>query len=290
MPGQMRCRGAAGRQHVSRTGATMTGRALLPVALMALAPGALLFAALSGPAWAQALPAPVAPASPAALSPVNPSPAAPSPASPSGDAAPAAAAPATGGYTQRNVPAEATAEDAVKAREQAYASAQRIAYGRMAAELGLPTGLSASQIDGLVSSIVVEQERASRTGFTGRVTVNFNPRRVAALGGRAPAGEGGATTAASAPAPAPARAPASFWVDAAAAYRSLPEWLDLRRRLLASPQVASVDLRALAVDRARVRIGLRAPAEGMAPELAAAGVTMQLAPDGSWRLGLAGGA
>ncbi|UFN47529.1 hypothetical protein LPC08_16095 [Roseomonas sp. OT10] len=209
----------------------------------------------------------------------------------------AAAAPSTGGgYTQRNVPAEATAEDAVKAREQAYASAQRIAYERMASELGLPTGLSASQIDRLVSSIVVEQERASRTGFTGRVTVNFNPGRVASLGGRAPSGGGsgggptdggGATAPAAAPVP---RGPASFWVEAAAGYRSLPEWLQLHRRLLGSPQVASVDVRALAVDRARIRIGLRAPADAMAPELAAAGLTMQLAPDGSWRLGLAGGA
>ncbi|MDT8263389.1 hypothetical protein RQ832_09035, partial [Roseomonas sp. DSM 102946] len=97
----------------------------------------------------------------------------------------AAAAPATGGgYTQRGVPAEATAKNAVEAREQAYASAQRIAYERMAGELGLPTGLSASQIDRLVSSVVVEQERSTLTGFSGRVTVNFNPGRVAVLGGR----------------------------------------------------------------------------------------------------------
>ena len=54
----------------------------------------------------------------------------------------------------------------MEAREQAYASAQRIAYERMAGELGLPTGLSASQIDRLVSSVVVEQERSTLTGFS----------------------------------------------------------------------------------------------------------------------------
>ncbi|MFC0408503.1 hypothetical protein [Roseomonas elaeocarpi] len=214
-------------------------------------------------------------------------------------------APTGGGYSQRGVPAEATAENAVKARELAYASAQRIAYGRMATELGLPQGLSAGQIDGLVSSVVVEQERSTLTGFNGRVTVNFNPRRVAALGGRTPGGDAGTAVAGGAssgissgtssggtltPPPVSAGAPASSWVDAAASYGSLGQWLDLRRRLLANPDVASVELRAISTDRARFRLGLRNPVNLAAPDLARVGVAMEPAPDGTWRIGLAGGA
>jgi len=219
------------------------------------------------------------------------------------DASATAGATTGGGYNQHGVPAEATAENAVKARELAYASAQRIAYGRMATELGLPQGLSAGQIEGLVSSVVVEQERSTLTGFNGRVTVNFNPRRVAALGGHAPAGEAGTAVAGGTssgaasglggtltPPPTSAGAPASSWVDAAASYGSLGQWLDLRRRLLANPDVASVELRAISTDRARFRLGLRNPVNLAAPDLARVGVAMEPAPDGTWRVGLAGGA
>lgn len=284
MPDQLPSLGASGRQHhVWRGGATSLRlvAALLP-ALCAL-PG--LAAAQGFPT----IPPPVPPvASPPAAS-------APEPAAPATDAAAGsatgAAATTTGGYTQRGVPAEATAENAVKAREQAYASAQRIAYERMAAEMGLPTGLPASQIDRLVSSVVVEQERSTLTGFSGRVTVNFNPGRVAALGGRggatAQGGGAGASPAASTPPPG---VPASAWVDVQAGYGSLAQYLDLRRRLMANPQVASLDLRAIATDRAVLRLGLRGPANLVVPEFARSGVTAVPAPDGTWRIGLAGGA
>ncbi len=256
MPGQVAERGATDRQHVRGRSAT----ALLLALVLLPATG---LPRSGGRALAQGAPA-------------------------------EATVPASGGYTQRGVPAEATAEDAVQARERAYASAQRVAYERMAGELGLPPSLSAAQIDRLVRSVVVEQERASRTGFAGRVTVNFDPRRVAALGGRAPAGSaaaGGAPAAGDAPpATAPAATPATAFVDAAARYRSLPEWLDLRRRLLGSPQVASVSIRAISVDRARLSIGLRAPAEIVGPGLVASGLAVEPVSDGTWRLGLAGGA
>ena len=259
MPGQVAERGAAGRQHVRRGFAT----------ILLLAPALLLAVGIP---WTggEALAQPVPTAEPAAV-------------------------PAPGGYIQRGVPADATAEDAVQARERAYASAQRVAYERMARELGLPLNLSAGQIDGLVRSVVVEQERATRTGFSGRVTVNFDPRRVAALGGRPPAGGGGVASGGTPagdgrPAPLAVAAPASAFVEAAARYGSLPEWLDLRRRLLASPQVASVEIRAISVDRARIRVGLRAPAPIAGPELSAQGVAVVPATDGTWQVGLAGGA
>jgi hypothetical protein len=95
---------------------------------------------------------------------------------------------------------------------------------------------------------------------------------------------------------APQGPPASTWVDAVATYRSLSEWLELRRRLAGAAPVASVDVVGIAVDAARLRIGLRAPAPAAAGDLAALGIAMAPvrgagAPGGgeTWRVGLAGG-
>lgn len=196
----------------------------------------------------------------------------------------AAAAEGGGGYVQRGVPAEATAENAVIARTRALASAQRIAYERMAQELGLPKGLSDSQIDGMISSIIVEEERTTRTGYTGRLTVNFNPNRVPGAG-RAVAGASGGAAGGGFSAPpsdaAPpimpgASLPATAFAEATAYYMGLTEWLELRRRLLASPEIASVDINAIAVDGARLRLGLRRDPAAAAAALAASGIAVAL--------------
>lgn len=185
-----------------------------------------------------------------------------------------AAEPAANPYVQRGVPAEATAENAVIARTRALAAAQRAAYERMAGELGLPRGLSDSQIDSLVSSIIVEEERTTRTGYSGRLTVNFNQSRVAA---RAGGGAGGALAggpasgalppgagAGDAAPPVMPTAPAAGFILAEARFTGLREWLELRRRLLTSPEIASMDIQAIAVDGARLRLGLRhAPQQAM---------------------------
>jgi hypothetical protein len=170
----------------------------------------------------------------------------------------AASAPAPGGFVQRGVPAEATAENAVIAKTRAIAAAQRLAYERMAGELGISRSVSDSQIDGLIDSIIVEQERTTRTGYSGRLTINFNANRVQ---GRSGGGGGGSASASSgggdaAPPVNPSRGVSSY-IEASASYSSMREWLELRRRLLANPEVASVDILGIAVDGARLRIGLR---------------------------------
>jgi hypothetical protein len=191
---------------------------------------------------------------------------------------------------QTNVPAEATAENAVVARDRALVSGQRIAYGRMAAELGLPTNLSDQQIEALVTSLVIESERVTQRGYSARITVNF----------RDP-GQGG--HAAEAPhatpeGPAMPAGPAITSVEATALYRSFPEYLEIRRRLVAAPSVARVEVLGIAGDTARLRLALRSVPPQAAADLAAAG--LQVAPSrpapaqgtpGSegWRLGLAGG-
>jgi hypothetical protein len=207
---------------------------------------------------------------------------------------------------QRGIPAEATAENGVLARERALASGRRIAWERLASEAGAPPGaLSDSRIEAMVSSIVIEQERVTPTRYSGRITVNFDPARVrSALGGRggataaarpeaAPAERGEAAAAALPSVAAPQGPPASNWVDAVATYRSLNEWIELRRRLAGAGPVASVDVVGIAVDAARVRIGLRAPAPVAAGDLAALGIAMVpvrgAAPGETWRVGLAGG-
>lgn len=202
-------------------------------------------------------------------------------------------------FSQTGVPAEATAENGVLARERALAAGRRTAWARLSAELGLasPPAVSDSQLEAMVSSIVIEQERVTPTRYTGRITVNFNPSRARSAGARAaaPPGEAGA-----APAPAPEgeaprpTGPASTWLEAVATYRSMEEWLELQRRLRTAGAVASVQVQAIAVDRARVRLGLRSPGPVAAGELAGMGVALvPTAPvqglADSWRVGLAGG-
>ncbi|MDQ1078352.1 hypothetical protein [Pseudoroseomonas cervicalis] len=199
-------------------------------------------------------------------------------AQPSGEAASGDA------YTQRGVPAEATAENAVIARTRALAAAQRTAYDRMADALGLPKGLSDSQIDQMVSSIIVEEERSSRTGYSGRLTVNFNPNRVGGPG-RAVAGGGSGSSVLSGAAPATGdaappvtpsilSAPANAYLETQARFGSLREWLELRRRLRASPEIASVDVVAIAVDGAQLRLGLRRGPGEAAQALQAGGIAL----------------
>ena len=182
------------------------------------------------------------------------------------------------------------------AKEKALAAGRRAAWAKLLAEAGT-TGpnLSDSQIDDMVSSIVIEEERTSPTRYSGRITVNFNSNRVRSqLGGRVPglapvaaspgASSGGATSAGG---------PASNWVEVVATYRSMAEWLDLVRRLKGAGQVASVDIQAIAVDAARVRLGLRGPTETVIGDLAGLGIALVPAvgarPGETWRVGLAGG-
>jgi hypothetical protein len=184
---------------------------------------------------------------------------------------------------QRDIPAEATAENAVVARDRALLSGQRIAYGRMAASLGLPANASDRDIQALVSSLVIESERITPRGYAARITVNFNP-------------PGGATNplAAQVPPPVPGAAPQGPTVasiEAVARYRSLPEYGDLTRRLSAQPSVARVEVVSISGEQARLRLGLRSQPQDAAAEMAQGGLLLGPggAPGEGWRLGLAGG-
>ena len=209
------------------------------------------------------------------------------------DGAPVAVEPraAVLNLTQTGVPAEGTAETGVLAREKALAAGRRAAWERLLAD-AMTSGptLSDAQIENMVSSIVIEQERPSPTRYSGRITVNFNGGRVrSTLGSRAPGiTAGGAGMAAIGATPAPA----SNWLEVQATYASMAEWLELLRRLKASGQVASVDIRAIAIDAARLRIGLRTATPEATATLAGSGIALDpvAGPAGqAWHLGLAGG-
>ncbi|WP_236037699.1 hypothetical protein [Belnapia arida] len=184
--------------------------------------------------------------------------------------------------TQRGIPAEASAENGVLARERALAAGRRTAWERALSEAGLPpVNLSDGRLEDMVRSIVIEQERTAPTRYAGRITVVFDPNRVrSALGGSA-------SVPGASPPPVAAGAPASNWIEARAIYRSMGEWLELQRRLRGAPPVASVDIQAIAVDAARLRLGLRAPPPEAAALLAALGIALEQAGS-AWRLGLAG--
>ncbi|NDG49906.1 MAG: hypothetical protein EBY30_12930, partial [Rhodospirillales bacterium] len=76
---------------------------------------------------------------------------------------------------QSGIVVEATAADAVQARDRALAQGRREAYSRMSAATGAP-GATASdaQIEAMIASIIIEQERVTSTRYTGRITVVFN--------------------------------------------------------------------------------------------------------------------
>ena len=182
-----------------------------------------------------------------------------------------------GEYAQRGVPAEATAENGVLARDRALASARRIAWGRLAGD-NAARGLSDSQIEALVESIVIEEERTGPTRYSGVVTVNFRRSgSQAVLGGADPA-----------TALAPRNMATVATVEAVARYGGMAEWLEIRRRLAASPEVARIDVVAISIDRARLRIALRTAPPAAAEALATGGILLAPqagAPD-AWRVGL----
>ncbi|MCW8084101.1 hypothetical protein [Sabulicella glaciei] len=177
---------------------------------------------------------------------------------------------------QRGVPAEATADNAVQARDRAFASARRIAWQRLQAATGASGSPSDSQLESMVSAIVVEEERTTPTRYVGRLTVQFAS---GTAGLSRPSGGGGGVSVSMAPVAN---------IEAAASFGSLGEWLELRRRLLAAEPVAGVEVMSIAINSARLRLSLRAQPGDAQGGIFAAGVLVD--GDGpSWRVGLAPG-
>jgi len=142
--------------------------------------------------------------------------------------------------------------------------------------------LSDAEIEALVESLTIEEERSTRTGYSARITVVFSGAAIAARSrGEAPAAPGGGVGG-----------PAVATIDAAAEFATFADWLELRRRLAAHPEVARVEILAIATDGARLRLSLRSTPETVAEALAGTGVALQPAEGRqgiAWRVGLGRG-
>jgi len=196
-----------------------------------------------------------------------------------------------GALTQRNVAAEATAENGVVAQERAFAAGRRTAWDRIQGMVNAPRRPTDAELDRMVRSIVIEQETTGPQRYSGRLTIQFDSEAVQSFA------EGGEVRAATLPVGTAPEAPISFTpatpvlasLQATARYGSLNEWLEIRRRLAAAG--AKLDVLAITTDRAHLNLGLRVPV-GVAPE-AFGQHGLQLVPgtgtrNDQWRLGLAG--
>jgi len=189
---------------------------------------------------------------------------------------------------QRGVPAEATAENAVLARDRAHASARRIAFQRLIEQSGAPVASlpSDSQLENMVAALIVEEERTTPTRYSGRLTVQFNPGLVAAATGRSFAG--GAATGGGGGLALNIPMAAQGFMEASSQHGSLSEWLEMRRRLRASGSVASMEILSLSMDAARFRLGLRQPAAEAAAALSGAGLVI-VNNGAGWQVSLGAG-
>lgn len=91
-------------------------------------------------------------------------------------------------YEQSGIAVEvAGAADGVIARDQAYGQALRQAWLLLKLALAQPLARASDrQIGDMVAAILVEQEHVSPHGYRGRLTVRFDPHKVAAVAGIAP--------------------------------------------------------------------------------------------------------
>lgn len=186
---------------------------------------------------------------------------------------------------QRGVPAEATADNAVTARDRAHASARRIAYGRLAEALGITASPpSDSQLEAMVAALIVEEERTTPTRYSGRLTVQFNRGLVASVTGRSVPGGGAGNAGLSLNIPMAAQS----FMEASSQHGSLEEWLEMRRRLRNSGSIASLEILAISPDAARYRLGLRQTASEAAASLTATGLVIN-STGSSWQISLGAG-
>ncbi|WP_202614861.1 hypothetical protein [Elioraea sp. Yellowstone] len=176
---------------------------------------------------------------------------------------------AQGGFVVRDVAVEASAATPIAAREAAHLQGFREAWRRLleseapdraAALAALPD----AELARLVEGFEVAEERVTATRYGATMTVIFRPDPVRALlaGGAAPAR-----------------------IEARAAFVSLAEWTEIRRRLAGSPAVSRVELLGLSSAEARLGLTFTAGIERAVASLAAAGLALTQGPDG-WRLAL----
>jgi hypothetical protein len=170
------------------------------------------------------------------------------------------------GFTISGIAAEASAETATAARERAIAGGLRSAWMALVAReapadqarLG---AVSAEELERLVESYEVENERVGPTRYAATLTVNFRPERVRSL-----------------LATAPARAPAGR-LEVVAPLSGVNDWVEIRRRLANAPAVGGFEILALSRREARLALSLPGGQAGSSA-LEAAGLRLSDGPAG----------
>lgn len=91
-------------------------------------------------------------------------------------------------YEQAGIAVEVShAVDGVVARDLAYREAIRRAWLRLKLALAQPLARASDrEIEDMVASIIIEEERVLPNGYRGRLTVRFDPQRVEAIAGLLP--------------------------------------------------------------------------------------------------------
>jgi hypothetical protein len=171
------------------------------------------------------------------------------------------------GFIVRGVAAEAAAETATAARERAIAGGLRTAWASLLAReapsdqarLG---AIGQGELERLVESYEIEDERVGATRYAATLTVIFRPEPVRAL-------------LASRPAAGP-----TGRVEVSAPLSGIGDWVEIRRRLAGAPQVGGYEVLALSRQEARLALSVPGGQAGAAAALAGAGLSLREGPGG----------
>ncbi|WP_291297098.1 hypothetical protein [Elioraea sp.] len=186
-------------------------------------------------------------------------------------AAPLAPLPAWGqggsGFVVRGIAAEAAAETATAARERAIAGGLRSAWAALLAreapgEQARLGAISAEELERLVESYEVENERVGAQRYAATLTVAFRPEPVRRL-------------LAARPASGP-----SGRIEVTAPLNGLSDWVAIRQRLAGSPAIRGYEVLALSRREARLALTLPGGQAEAAAALASAGLALRDGPGG----------
>lgn len=179
------------------------------------------------------------------------------------------------GFVVRGVAAEATAETATAARERAIAGGLRSAWAALLAreapgEQARLGAIGAEELERLVESYEVENERVGATRYAATLTVAFRPDPVRQL-------------LAARPASGP-----SGRIEVTAPLTGIGDWVAIRQRLAGSPAIRGYEVLSLSRREARLALSLPGGQGEAAAALAGAGLVLRDGPAGP-TLGLASG-
>jgi hypothetical protein len=213
---------------------------------------------------------------------------APPAAQPSTPSAPAASVADT--YTVTDVNADVTADNATHARDQALTQAERQAFTQLCARLGASDSaakLDDNAIADLVQSFEVQSEHLSPVRYIGVFTIRFKPlsvqKKIAkALPPPADADADAPPAVVVEGKPMPQGALAHVLISVQA--DSLASWMQIKHRLNAVPQVATIDTLDLGRGTSHIDLAYAGSLADLQQALTLQGLILRQTPTGIWDL------